>query len=223
MTVYSIHFEPDQGHLWKLVQCALRQSTFSVEDVNPDRIQIECTFSLQCGQALIKRTDQLSYRPSIFSFFFSSSTSPLSLFLFSAPFLLSVQRLGELFRKLWNPRHFRAHVSPHEMLQAVSSVSKKRFKITEQGVIFEKAWRKTKLLFFLFCFSCSSSHISSSISSSPSPYILLTPSFSSSSLLLPSPHFLLTSSSNSSFTTTITIVIPLPHGQVTQWNSFLGC
>ena len=53
-------------------------------------------------------------------------------------FLLSffvVHRLGELFRKLWNPRYFlfRAHVSPHEMLQAVSSVSKKRFKIVEQG------------------------------------------------------------------------------------------
>lgn len=48
-------------------------------------------------------------------------------------FSLLVQRLGELFRKLWNPRHFRAHVSPHEMLQAVSSVSKKNFKIIEQG------------------------------------------------------------------------------------------
>ena len=40
----------------------------------------------------------------------------------------------ELFRKLWNPRNFKAHVSPHEMLQAVASTSKKRFKITEQGV-----------------------------------------------------------------------------------------
>ena len=28
-----------------------------------------------------------------------------------------VQRLGELFRKLWNQRSFKAHVSPHEMLQ----------------------------------------------------------------------------------------------------------
>ena len=46
---------------------------------------------------------------------------------------LAVQRLGELFRKLWNPRNFKAHVSPHEMLQAVASISKKRFKITEQG------------------------------------------------------------------------------------------
>ncbi len=46
---------------------------------------------------------------------------------------LTVQRLGDLFRKLWNSRHFRAHVSPHDMLQAVSSVSKKKFKITQQG------------------------------------------------------------------------------------------
>ncbi|NXG78649.1 SNUT2 protein, partial [Baryphthengus martii] len=34
---------------------------------------------------------------------------------------LLVQRFGELMRKLWNPRNFKAHVSPHEMLQAVSS------------------------------------------------------------------------------------------------------
>ena len=52
---------------------------------------------------------------------------------YSTPSPSSVQRLGELFRKLWNPRNFKAHVSPHEMLQAVASTSKKRFKITEQG------------------------------------------------------------------------------------------
>lgn len=47
--------------------------------------------------------------------------------------IVVVQRLGELCRKLWNQRSFKAHVSPHEMLQAVSSVSKKRFMITKQG------------------------------------------------------------------------------------------
>ncbi|KAK2163189.1 hypothetical protein LSH36_84g08049 [Paralvinella palmiformis] len=46
---------------------------------------------------------------------------------------LLVQRFGELIRKLWNPRNFKAHVSPHEMLQAVVLCSKKRFQITEQG------------------------------------------------------------------------------------------
>lgn len=45
---------------------------------------------------------------------------------------LLVQRFGELVRKLWNPRNFKAHVSPHEMLQAVVLCSKKRFQITEQ-------------------------------------------------------------------------------------------
>ena len=44
-----------------------------------------------------------------------------------------VQRFGELLRKLWNPRNFKAHVSPHEMLQAVVLCSEKRFSITEQG------------------------------------------------------------------------------------------
>ncbi|OXA57580.1 putative mRNA-splicing protein ubp10 [Folsomia candida] len=46
---------------------------------------------------------------------------------------LIVQRFGELMRKLWNPRNFKAHVSPHEMLQAVVLCSKKQFQITEQG------------------------------------------------------------------------------------------
>ncbi|KAF0309016.1 U4/U6.U5 tri-snRNP-associated protein 2 [Amphibalanus amphitrite] len=46
---------------------------------------------------------------------------------------LLVQRFGELVRKLWNPRNFKAHVSPHEMLQAVVLCSKKRFQFTDQG------------------------------------------------------------------------------------------
>ncbi|KAJ1521322.1 hypothetical protein ONE63_002998 [Megalurothrips usitatus] len=46
---------------------------------------------------------------------------------------LLVQRFGELMRKLWNPRNFKAHVSPHEMLQAVVLWSKKKFQITKQG------------------------------------------------------------------------------------------
>lgn len=46
---------------------------------------------------------------------------------------LLVQRFGELIRKLWNPCNFKAHVSPHEMLQAVVLCSKKKFQITEQG------------------------------------------------------------------------------------------
>ena len=44
-----------------------------------------------------------------------------------------VQRFGELIRKLWNPKNFKAHVSPHEMLQSVVLCSKKTFQITEQG------------------------------------------------------------------------------------------
>jgi U4/U6.U5 tri-snRNP-associated protein, putative len=46
---------------------------------------------------------------------------------------LIVQRFGELLRKLWNPRNFKAHVSPHEMLQAVVLCSNKKFQITEQS------------------------------------------------------------------------------------------
>lgn len=42
--------------------------------------------------------------------------------LFPTVVFVLAQRLGELFRKLWNPRNFKSHVSPHEMCQ-VSVVS----------------------------------------------------------------------------------------------------
>ncbi|KAF1742569.1 hypothetical protein MXB_538, partial [Myxobolus squamalis] len=41
-------------------------------------------------------------------------------------FTLAV-RFGELTRKIWNPKNFKAHVSPHEMIQAIVKVSKKKF------------------------------------------------------------------------------------------------
>jgi U4/U6.U5 tri-snRNP-associated protein 2 len=43
------------------------------------------------------------------------------------------QRFGELCRKLWNPCAFKAHVSPHEMLQAIVLCSEKRFQIIKQS------------------------------------------------------------------------------------------
>lgn len=49
---------------------------------------------------------------------------------------LLVQRFGELLRKLWNPRAFKAHVSPHEMLQAVVLWSKKRFQFIKPSKLF---------------------------------------------------------------------------------------
>ncbi|PHH83793.1 hypothetical protein CDD82_2665 [Ophiocordyceps australis] len=44
-----------------------------------------------------------------------------------------VRRCSTLFRKMWNPRAFRAHVSPHELLQEVSLRSSKRFTLTAQS------------------------------------------------------------------------------------------
>lgn len=46
---------------------------------------------------------------------------------------LLAHRFGELVRKLWNPRNFKAHVSPHEMLQAIVLTSKKKFEFTKQS------------------------------------------------------------------------------------------
>jgi U4/U6.U5 tri-snRNP-associated protein 2 len=43
------------------------------------------------------------------------------------------QRFGILVRKIWNPRAFKAHVSPHELLQEVALRSSKRFTLTNQS------------------------------------------------------------------------------------------
>lgn len=43
-----------------------------------------------------------------------------------------VARFAELTKKIWNPKNFKGHVSPHELLQAISHASAKRFKIGEQ-------------------------------------------------------------------------------------------
>lgn len=43
-----------------------------------------------------------------------------------------VLRFTEMMKKLWNPKNFKGHVSPHELLLAISNASDKRFKIGEQ-------------------------------------------------------------------------------------------
>ncbi|KAG0148058.1 hypothetical protein CROQUDRAFT_655439 [Cronartium quercuum f. sp. fusiforme G11] len=44
-----------------------------------------------------------------------------------------VRRFATLLRKLWNPRAFKAQVSPHEFGQEVSTRSGRRFRLTEQA------------------------------------------------------------------------------------------
>lgn len=67
----------------------------------------------------------LSHVPALRNFFiledFSGSRSEL------------VKRTSILFRKIWNPRAFKSHVSPHELLQEVSLLSNKRFTLTSQS------------------------------------------------------------------------------------------
>jgi hypothetical protein len=63
--------------------------------------------------------------------------------------VILVQRFGELMRKLWNPRNFKSHVSPHEMLQAVVLCSKKKFQITSQGMFYQMFIRRRHFLKFL--------------------------------------------------------------------------
>ena len=42
-------------------------------------------------------------------------------------------RFSTLVRKIWNPKAFRNHVSPHELLQEIAIRSSKRFTLTEQS------------------------------------------------------------------------------------------
>ena len=42
-------------------------------------------------------------------------------------------RFSTLVRKLWNPRAFKSHVSPHELLQEIALRSSKRFTLTHQS------------------------------------------------------------------------------------------
>jgi U4/U6.U5 tri-snRNP-associated protein 2 len=44
-----------------------------------------------------------------------------------------VKRFSLLTRKIWNPRAFKGHVSPHEFLQQVSASTKNQFRVDEQG------------------------------------------------------------------------------------------
>jgi U4/U6.U5 tri-snRNP-associated protein 2 len=44
-----------------------------------------------------------------------------------------VKRLSILVRKIWNPRAFKTHVSPHELLQEISQRSSKKFTLSHQS------------------------------------------------------------------------------------------
>lgn len=57
-----------------------------------------------------------------------------------------VKRLSLIVRKIWNPRAFKAHVSPHELLQYVTVLSNKRFIPTIQNDPFDfMVWLFNKL------------------------------------------------------------------------------
>lgn len=43
------------------------------------------------------------------------------------------KRFSTLVRKIWNPKAFKSHVSPHELIQNISLRSGKRFSLTEQA------------------------------------------------------------------------------------------
>lgn len=44
-----------------------------------------------------------------------------------------LQRFSTFVRKIWNPKAFKSHVSPHELLQEVAKTSGKKFTLTDQA------------------------------------------------------------------------------------------
>jgi U4/U6.U5 tri-snRNP-associated protein 2 len=44
-----------------------------------------------------------------------------------------VKRFSVMVRKIWNPKAFKSHVSPHELIQNISLRSAKKFSLTEQA------------------------------------------------------------------------------------------
>ena len=57
------------------------------------------------------------------------------------------KRFAELIRKIWNPRNFKGHVSPHELLQAISLKSDKKFTMVEQKDPLQlMAWYNNELI-----------------------------------------------------------------------------
>lgn len=66
----------------------------------------------------------LSHVPPLRNYFMLESFS-------SSPEL--AKRLSILVRKIWNPRAFKTHVSPHELLQEISLRSNKKYTLTNQS------------------------------------------------------------------------------------------
>ncbi|KAJ2623328.1 Ubiquitin carboxyl-terminal hydrolase 10, partial [Coemansia sp. RSA 1290] len=48
-----------------------------------------------------------------------------------------LSKLSLLVRKIWHAQKFKAHVSPHELVQEVVSLSKKRFRLDQEGDPYE--------------------------------------------------------------------------------------
>eukprot|EP00299_Pterocystis_sp_00344_P013304 c6506_g1_i3.p1 GENE.c6506_g1_i3~~c6506_g1_i3.p1 ORF type:complete len:367 (-),score=74.15 c6506_g1_i3:530-1585(-) len=48
-----------------------------------------------------------------------------------------VKCFGEFVRKIWNPANFKGHVSPHELMQAVTLLSNRRFQIGTVGDVLD--------------------------------------------------------------------------------------
>jgi U4/U6.U5 tri-snRNP-associated protein 2 len=47
--------------------------------------------------------------------------------------LTTVKRFSLITRKMWNPRAFKGHVSPHEFLQQVTTTTRNQFRFDKQG------------------------------------------------------------------------------------------
>ncbi len=70
--------------------------------------------------------------PDLRDFFIFYENKKYTSDVFNFKTLLS-KRFSELIRKIWNPKNFKGHVSPHELLQAISIRSDKKFRLDQQS------------------------------------------------------------------------------------------
>ncbi|KAG5941005.1 hypothetical protein E4U59_001993 [Claviceps monticola] len=123
--VMSLDRPPSQAHTMGTGRAAIAPTkswTLSGKQYTPGFVGMN---NIKENDYLNVIVQALSHVPPLRNYFlledFSTKTSEL------------VKRNAILFRKMWNPRAFKAHVSPHELLQEIALRSNKRFTLTNQS------------------------------------------------------------------------------------------
>uniref|UniRef100_A0A0N4ZQW5 ubiquitinyl hydrolase 1 n=1 Tax=Parastrongyloides trichosuri TaxID=131310 RepID=A0A0N4ZQW5_PARTI len=93
--------------------------------------------NIKCNDYFNVILHALSHLPAIRNYFLKPENYMNNIKSSSDKMHILAPRFGEAIRKLWNPRAFKSHVSPHQLLQAVVICSDKKFQIIKQSDAFE--------------------------------------------------------------------------------------